>query len=345
MRRGLLAVACTLALASGAGAQEELDAFVAEQMRAQRIPGLAVAIVQDGEIIVAKGYGFADVAAQTPVTPETVFRIASVSKQIIAAGVLRLVDDGRVRLDDPIGRWLEGAPASWDGITVRHLLTHTSGLVRESPGFRADRLQPEAEVIRAAYDLPLRFQPGEKWEYSNLGYFILAEIITRASGLPWSTFLVEEMFLPLGMTSTRASHDRGELDGIAQGYRDNDAWNEAPDFIAARPSGAFFSTVLDLAKWEAALHDGSLLSDSTLAQAWTPVRLNDGSTYDYGFGWQLSTVLGRRAVHHGGGMPGARAYYLRFPDDGLAVIVLMNLDDVDPVAIVNRIAELYLYDG
>ena len=342
----LLLLAATVgAQASPAIAQSDrVDEMVRAEMRRQNIPGLSLAVLRDGRIIKAEGYGVANRALGTPATAQTVYKIASVSKQFIATGIMLLVQERRLGLDDPIGKFVDGAPATWNRITIRHLLAHTSGLVREAPGFDARRLQRDADVIRTAYSLPLSFAPGEKWEYSNLGYFALAEVIRRVTGRPWDEYITEKIFAASGMTATRTTSSRDSVPNRAVGYSDNDRLLVAEDSPALRPSGAFLSTVLDLAKWDAVLRTEDVLRDSTRRQMWVPVRLNDGATYPYGFGWQLGSLDGNRMVHHGGGMPGFRAGFARFVDRGLTVIVLMNLDDVDLDAIVRGVAKVYLND-
>jgi CubicO group peptidase (beta-lactamase class C family) len=324
-----------------AAQSDRTDDFIKAEMRRQNIPGLSLVVLRHGTVIKTAGYGFSNIKRRTPATPETIYKIASVSKQFVAAGILNLVQAGRLDLGDPISRYLKDAPAAWSGITIRHLLTHTSGLVRESPGFDPFKVQTDEAVIRAAYAAPLRFPPGAKWEYSNLGYFVLAEVIHVVTERPWTDYLRERIFSPLEMTSTYPTNTSLALPNRTHGYVDNDALRDAPEWPALRPSGAFLSTVLDLAKWDAALYDGRILADTIRRQMWTPVTLNDGSTARYGFGWILVDVRGHRLVHHPGGMPGARADIARFVDDELTVIVLMNLDDVDIDAIVLGVATLY----
>jgi CubicO group peptidase (beta-lactamase class C family) len=325
-----------------AAQSDRTDEFIRDEMRRQNIPGLSLAVLMHGKTIKTAAYGFSNIKQRTPATPETIYQIASVSKQFIAAGVMSLVQDGQLDLGDSISMYLKDAPSAWGGITIRHLLTHTSGLVRESPGFDPLKVQSDAAVIRAAYAIPLLFAPGARWEYSNLGYFVLAEVMRVVTGRPWADYLNERIFSPLGMTSTYPTNTKIVLANRAQGYVDNNALRDAAAWPALRPSGAFLSTVLDLAKWDAALITGGILTDSTRRQMWTPVTLNDGSSAPYGFGWMLANVRGHRLVHHPGGMPGARADIARFVDDELTVIVLMNLDDVDIDAIVLGVATLYL---
>jgi CubicO group peptidase (beta-lactamase class C family) len=343
MRRRLAPFfALVLLFAPTAVAQtDRADDRIRAEMKRQNIPGLSLAVVKNGELVKAEGYGFANLKLKTAATPATVYKIASASKQFIATGIMLLVQDGRLGLSDPIGKHLEGTPAAWNGITIRHLLTHTSGLVREAPGFDPFKIQRDADVIKTAYPLPLRFAPGEKWEYSNTGYFALAEVISAVAGRPWSEYLAEKVFRPAGMQSTRTTTTE-RVPNLAQGYVDNDAPREAPEWTTVRPSGAFLSTVLDLARWDAALYTDTILSASTRRQMWTPVTLNNGKPYPYGFGWMFASARGHRLVHHPGGMPGFRADIARFVDDGLTIIVLMNLDDVDIDALLEVLAGIYL---
>lgn len=321
---------------------DQTDEYIKAEMQRQRVPGLSVVVLKDGKIIKAQGYGLADRVRKVPATPETVYKIGSVSKQFIAAGIMLLVQEGRLGLGDPITKYLEGSPPAWNGITIRHLLTQTSGLVREAPGFDPFKIQSDADVIRTAYSVPLRFAPGEKWAYSNVGYFALADIIRTVARRPWTEYLTEKIFKPSGMHATRPTNMRAGVPNLALGYSDNDKLVDASDWPALRPSGAFLSTVLDLAKWDAALYTDSILSEASRRQMWAPATLNDGSSHPYGFGWELGSIKGRRQVHHGGGLPGFISEFTRFVDDRLTVIVLMNLDDADVESIALGVADLYL---
>ena len=225
---------------------------------------------------------------------------------------------------------------------MRQLLSHTSGLVRESPGFDGLKAQSDADVIRQAYGVPLQSAPGEKWAYCNLGYFILAETIHRVSGQPWPQFMAERVFKPLGMTATRTTDTLDIVPHRANGYlyRDNQQHNVGP-MLALRPSGAFLSTIADLMKWEAALHAGVVLSKDEQAQMLTPMKLTDGAATQYGLGWMLDDVRGHRRVHHGGTLPGFRAEFSRY-DDSLGVIVLTNADSARTDAIGVEVANHYI---
>jgi len=321
---------------------DRTDEYIRAEMQRQKIPGLSLAVLKDGKVVKIAGYGVADRKSGAAATPETVYKIGSISKQFIATGIMLLVREGRLGIDDPVSKYLDGTPASWSGITIRHLLTHTSGIQREAPAFDPWQVQPDIDVVRSAYPLPLRFPTGSRWEYCNTGYFALAEIISRVSGTPWVDYLRLKVFEPAEMRSTWPTNTTQTLANRATGYTNNGDPREAPNWTALRPSGAFLSTVTDLAKWEARLHTDTPLPEATRRDMWTPVTLTDGATHPYGFGWALEPLNGRRQVHHGGSLPGFISEYIRLVDDGVSVIVLMNMDDADVRALARGVAALYL---
>jgi D-alanyl-D-alanine carboxypeptidase len=341
MRRKHL-VPLLLFLAASAGTRaDSIDDYITSQMKTFHLPGLSLAVIKNGEVIKAQGYGFADVEKQVAATPETVYKIGSVSKQFIATGVMLLVQEGRLGLDDPITKYLIEAPSTWQPVTVRHALAHTSGFVRECPGFDPLKAQSDADLLETAYPVPLRFTPGARWEYSNVGYYALAEVIRRVSGGPWSDYLQEKVFVPSGMNATFPTNTTRTLATLAVGYTGDDNQRRANHWVALRPSGAFLSTVLDLAKWDAMLYTDRILSETTRRLMWTPVRLTDGTPAPYGFGWHVHAGKGPTRVWHGGGMPGFAAHFARFADDRLSVIALANGDDVDLFSVVSGVARLY----
>ncbi len=329
-----------------------IDRAVAEAMAAQQIPGLALGVVRDGRLVLARGYGIANLEHNVPVTPETVFKIGSVSKQFLAAGVLLLAQDGKLALDDPVSRHLAGTPPTWEPITLRHLLSHTAGVIREGPAYTPIRSQPDSVVVQSAFGAPLLFAPGTGWQYCNVCYFALADVIRIRGGQPWPEFMAERVFRPAGMLDTRTTTTTELVPRRASGY----VWQAgqfapAPEVPGLRPSGAFLSTVRDLARWDSVLTRGALLSSASRDEMWTPARLADGTPAragdgddppGYGLGWQIGTLDGRRRIHHGGSLPGFRAQYARYPDQGLAVIVLTNADGARPAAIEAAVARLIL---
>jgi len=343
----LVSIAWILVVALRAQA-DDVDDFVKALMQQRHIPAVSIAVIKDGVLVKAAGYGLADMEHNIPARPDTVYKIGSTSKQFIAAGIMLLVQDGKISVDDKLSKHLEGTPLAWQDITIRHLLTHTSGLEREGPAFDPYKVQPDIDVVKSAYPVPLLFKPGERHEYSNLGYFTLSEVIHRASGKSWEEFLNERIFVPLGMTATRPTSVFDIVANRADGY----VWNEtrfanAENWTASRPSGAFLSTVLDMAKWEAALRTDRILKASTKTEMWTPVTLNSGQKYPYGFGWELDDFPPGQfggdvpSIRHGGSIPGFRAAFTRFPKQNLAVVVLSNLNGAALDLIVGGIAVRY----
>jgi CubicO group peptidase (beta-lactamase class C family) len=337
-----IGIALLLLVSPRAAAADPVDDIVNAELKRQGVPGVSVAILREGRIVKAEGYGLANVELNVRATAQTVYQIGSVSKQLIAAGIMLLAQDGKIGLDDKASRYLANTPPSWEAITVRHLMTHTAGIVNEPPGFDPLKVQSDADVVTSAYSVPLLFAPGADWTYSNTSYFALAQIIRVVSGEPWDAFLQKRLFQPLAMTSTRTTTMEAVANG-ATGYAPaSGKMSIAPLFVAVRPSGAFLSSVLDLAKWDAALGAGSPLSAATLNQMWTPVTLSGGGAYPYGFGWQVDAVAGHKRVHHSGTMPGFRSTIHRYLDDRLTVIVLTNAGNSDPASIARLIAESYI---
>jgi CubicO group peptidase (beta-lactamase class C family) len=337
-------LALCVAAVTGARA-DKVDDYVSAQMSKQHIAGLSLAVSKDGKPIKTKGYGVSNLELNTPATPESVYRIGSISKQFIAAGVVLLSKEGKVGLDDSITKYLEGAPETWQPITVRHALTHTCGLPRESPDFDPVKPKSDVDLIKAAYSTPLAFKPGEKWEYSNVGYFVLAEIIHRASQKPWPQYLQERIFAPLGMNATRPTTNEDLVVSRADGYEWADGKQKnAGILIGIRPSGAFLSTVQDLMKWDAALYSDAFFTQPERDSSWTPVKLTDGSEKPYGFGWRVEKVGTHKLVHHGGTLFGFRAEMARFVDDRLSVVVLTNAGQAVPDKIALGVAAFYMED-
>lgn len=321
---------------------DAVDEIVRSGMAAQHIPGLSLTVLRGGEIVRQSNYGFANLEQQIPVTAQTAFNVGSVSKQIIAAGVMLLAQEGKIDLDASVSRYISDVPDQWRPITVRHLLTHTSGLVRDAPGFSPESDQSVMEVVRTAYPLPLLSPPGAKFEYCNTGYFLLAELIARTSGTSWQSFFETRFFRPLGMTATRPTSRIDLIPRRASGYgwKEGRVENVTP-YRALRPSGAFVSTAADLAKWEKFLVSGELLTRRSREMMWTQARLNNGQHAPYGFGWRLEQVDGRSEIGHAGSLPGFRAYYARYPDEDLTIIALANANNssTEPTRIVRAVAQ------
>ncbi len=328
---------CGAATASGqlvqpsADALTELDRWIENYLDENNIPGGLVAVASRGRIVHLKPYGMANVELSVPVTDSTVFEIGSISKQFVSAAVMLLVQEIRLELDDPIHQYLPDLPSEWLGVTVRHLLTHTSGipdyeeiLTYDVYGFR---LTPE-QVIQSAHSRPMDFAPGEGWYYSNTGYFLLSMIVERVEGHPLGRVLQYRIFDPLGMTQTRMADPEAIIPHRASGY-----WvNKVGELINRRPTetsstlgaGGILTSAYDLAKWDEALYGERLLSAESKAAMWTPVVLPDGESVGYGFGWGVGDYEGLPLQSHGGQVAGFVANLSRFPQQEAAIIVFLN---------------------
>jgi CubicO group peptidase (beta-lactamase class C family) len=323
----------------------KVDDYMKTEMQRQRIPGASLVVVKDGQIILAKGYGLSNVELQVPAKPETIFQSGSMGKQFTATAVMMLVEAGKLSLSDPITKYFTDAPAAWKDITVRHLLTHTAGTTDYPNDFDFRRDYTEDELLKRAEAIPLAFQPGEKWSYSNLGYVLLGILIHKVSGQFYGDFLQERVFKPLGMTTARIISEADIVPNRAGGYRlvkgelKNQEW--VSPSLNTTADGALYLTVYDMAKWDAALYTEKLLKRSSLDQMWTPVKLNNGKTSAYGFGWSLSEVRGHRIVEHGGAWQGFKSCIARYVDDKLTVVVFANLSQANPGRIVYGVAGIY----
>jgi CubicO group peptidase (beta-lactamase class C family) len=310
---------------------DRVDDYVREQMEAHRIPGLALAIIRGGEPTRTSAYGRANLELNVPVTLETVFEIGSITKQFTAACILLLAQDGELSLDDKISRHLASLPPGWSNITVRHLLTHTSGIRNYSghAGFELTKRLTQAQFIAALAALPVDFAPGEKSKYCNSGYNLLGFIVENVSGKTYWDFLAERIWSPLGMTASTNRDPDIIVRHRADGYiRSKGALrNRDSDLTDVFSAGAMVSTVGDVVKWNAALETDKLLGTSSRRQRWTPATLNDGSPSPYGLGWRIGEFNGRTNIGHSGSTSGFSASLQRFPAESLTVIVLCNSDE------------------
>src|ERR1700741_2147514 len=306
----------------------KIDEYLRTQMQAQQIPGVALAVVKDGKIVLARGYGLANVEHQVPVKPETIFQSGSTGKQFTATAVMMLMEEGKLSLEDKITKYFTDAPASWSDITIRHLLTHTSGMTDYPSDFDMRRDYTEDELFQRMKPIPLAFQPGEKWSYSNLAYVMLGILIHKVSGKFYGDFLQERIFKPLDMTTARIISEADIVPNRAAGYRIANGQLKNQDWVSpslnTTADGALYFTVYDMAKWDAALYTEKLLHRSSLEQMWTPVKLNNGQTIPYGFGWGLGVVRGHQILEHGGSWHGFKAQISRYVDDKLTIIVFAN---------------------
>src|SRR2546422_5486987 len=323
----------------------KVDDYIKAEMQRQHIPGLSLAVLKDGQIILAKGYGFANVEHQVPVKPETIFQSGSMGKQFTATAVMMLVEAGNLSLSDPITKFFRAPPAAWKIITARCPLTRTAGTTDYPDDFDFRRDYTEDELLKRAEVIPLSFQPGEKWSYSNLGYVLLGILIHKVSGQFYGDFLQERVFQPLGMTTARIISEADIIPNRAAGYRlvkgelKNQEW--VSPSLNTTADGALYLTVYDMAKWDAALYTEKLLQKSSLKQMWTPVKLNNGKTQNYGFGWFLNEVQGHHIIEHSGSWQGFKAFIARYVDDKLTVVLFVNLAQSDQAKIAHGVAAIY----
>ena len=288
---------------------DEVDDFIKAEMKKLRLPGLAVAVVKEGKIVKAEGYGLANVELNAAVTPDTVFPIASVSKQFVAAGIMLLVEDGKIDLDEKLSKYLKDTPETWKDITIRRLLTHTSGMARDD-SLGMQNAPTETEYFKALAGMKLDSPTGTKWAYSNAGFNLLGMVIRQVSGKDWDVFMRERIFAPLEMTVTRRVSNKDVIPNRAAGYvRAGEKLRNAAVMDRDLAAGGIMSTVKDMAKWDAALYTDKPLSQASREKMWksgtlgdgSPVKMRDGS---YGFGWHLGTVRGHKVIDHGGIRPG-----------------------------------------
>jgi uncharacterized protein (TIGR03435 family) len=332
-----------------------IDRYVASQMKKDRTPGLAVGVYRRGEILLAKGYGLANVELNVPVTPQTIFQSGSVGKQFVSAAVMMLVEEGKIHLDESVVKYFPDAPDWWKPILIKNLLSHTSGLAEYETGERAGPKGPfylrldftEAELAKKVEALPMEAKPGDVWNYRNTNYLLLGIIIQKVTGKHYAAFLQERLFKPWDMTATRLISDADIIPNRASGYEpDGPRRIRNQDFVSptfnSTADGTLYFNVLDLAKWDEALYGTSLLTQSSLDRLWTVYPLNDGNPNPnhYGFGWTISAVNGHRLIEHGGAWQGFTCSISRFPDDSLTVVVLTNFAAGSPGQMTHAIAAL-----
>lgn len=325
---------------------DQVDDYVRTVMAERHAPGVAVTVIKNGQVVKMKGYGVASVEFSVPVTTDTVFEIGSVSKQMTAAGIMLLVEDGKVKLDAPISTYLPNTPEAWKDVTVRHLLTHTSGVKSYTSldGFELFRHLKTDEFIKALSPHPLEFTPGEKNIYSNSGFTLLGHIIQTVSGKPYMQFMRERIFTPLGMTKTADRDPQFIIPNRAAGYEWEIDHLEGRDGVLTdlMGAGSIVSTIADMAKWDAALNGKNFLKPDSRAEWWKQFTFNNGKPSPYGFGWRISDIRGHKLIGHTGQTAGFGAANFRYVDDGVTVIVLTNLGEIGLGGqIAARIAKFY----
>jgi CubicO group peptidase (beta-lactamase class C family) len=361
MRSALRAIGSILLILAAAPAwaqkpaswQREVDRVFAAYDRRDS-PGCAAAIYKDDKIAYERGYGSADLEHAVPITPATVFYAGSVSKQFTAFAAALAIQQGKLGLDDPIRKHLPELPAYADAITVRHLLHHTSGLrdfytLLAIAGRRQDALFDNASILRlAARQSALNFPPGDDYLYSNTGYTLLAIIVGRATGMPFGRYAREQIFAPLGMSSSQFGDDAARLvPGRAYGY----TWGRGGEPRLDTPggervgAGGLFTTVRDLLKWDQNFYTGKVGGKALIEQVQTPGALNSGAPLSYAWGLQIGSYRGLRVVEHSGSLGGYRAHLARYPERHVGIAVLCNLGVIVPGSLVQQIADAVIGRG
>lgn len=339
-----LAGACSSAASAGvvqvpsAPLPDEMTRGWAAGADRSRLAGIAISIVRTGQPDIFWSHGYAELPFRTPITRQTLFPIGSTSKHVTAIGVLRLTEAGVIGLDDPITRHLKDAPATWAPITIRHLLTHTSGLANNwdfFPDF--DRPHPRSELIKRIGAEPLAFPPGSAWAYTSLNYDILGWVIGDLAGMPFAAFMQNRVFDPAGLPHARIDAADEIIPMRAEGYNVEDdrihhSAREAHDLSASGAGGVLFSGA-DIPPWDRALASNTLISKQSTQASLSPVMLSTGRAFPYGFGWYFGQTRGNVFHWHGGSEPGYIAQYVCYPSLGLSVFSAINsfiYSDMDP---------------
>lgn len=300
-----------------------------------------VLVAQDGKVVLDKGYGFANLEWNIPDSPTTKFRLGSITKQFTAASILLLEERGKLKIEDPVKKYLPDAPAAWDKITIYNLLTHTSGIpsFTSFPDYRSTEATPTTpeQLVARFRDKPLNFQPGEKWEYSNSGYVLLGYLLEKVSGESYENFVQENVFKPLGMTDSGYDSNSAVIQRRASGYAPSRNGPVNAGYINMTipfSAGALYSTTSDLLRWEQGLFGGKVVSAASLQKMTTPFK------EDYAFGLGVRTLHGHKVIDHGGGIEGFNTEMAYYPDDKLTVIVLGNLNGGAPGEIASKLASV-----
>ena len=315
-----------------------------------RSPGCAVGVIHDGEFVLRRGYGMANLEHGLPLTSESVFRIGSTSKQFTAASVLLLVEEGKLSLDDDVRKYVPELPEFELPVTIRHLIHHTSGYrdyltLMSLAGVRGDDYYTDEELLEMlSRQKELNFAPGDEYLYSNSGYWLLSQVVRGAGGESLRQYAEEKIFAPLGMDNTHFHDDHTHIvPNRASGYApDGGGYRISMTTLPMVGDGGVFTTVDDLFHWDQNFYDSSINSPRFVEDMQTVGILNDGEELDYAFGLNIGTYRGLRTVSHGGSFVGFRAEMLRFPDQRLTVICLCNRADANPSRRARRVAEVYL---
>nr|WP_250624674.1 serine hydrolase domain-containing protein [Pinirhizobacter soli] len=349
MSAWLVCLAAALACGCTSTPSRQIAAVDVLMQRYQgKVPGASLLVIEDGKAVVSRGYGLAELESGRQAAPDTNYRLASVTKQFTAASILLLVQDGKLSLDDPIHRWLPSLPPTDDGITIRHLLTHTGGLIDYEDIMSPDTRVPlrDADVLKLLEgERRTYFPPGTSYRYSNGGYSLLSLVVEKASGMSFQAFLKQRIFLPLGMTNTLAYVQGGPpVPNRAFGYSLIDGhWTRTDQSMtsAVLGDGGIYSSIDDMAKWDAAFYENRLLSEESRRLAFHPWTKTDDPSIEYGFGWRITG----ETEWHSGETIGFRNVIVRYPKRHFTVVLLTNRNDPEPYRTALDIADVFLGEG
>lgn len=311
---------------------DDLDRYILADMKSRHIPAVVFGVFQDGKILRSGAYGYSNLELRVPATTDTTFEIGSVSKQFTATLILKLMEEGQMSLNDPISKYVASLPEAWREVKLQNLLNHTTGIpdIEEIFGYDSYRNHYTAEeIITVANSRPVAFAAGTKFHYSNTNYYLLALAIQTIDHKTYSQSLQDRIFKPLGMTHTRESDPWAVIPNRASGYMLNDTGeivNRDPmQPTACLGAGTIISTIGDMAKWDDAITHHRILRQDSQEMMWTPTKLTDGSTAEYGFGWFIGSWNKHPNVEHSGGTAGFSCNYRRFTHSGISVMALCNL--------------------
>ena len=355
LKTSIVAAFALLACANPALAQSRgtlvarLDSISAAPVKAGDVAGLTIAVVKGRDTLLMQGYGFADLENRVPVTPQSVFRIGSITKQFTSSAVMQLVEQGKIGLDDDITKYIPNAPVHGRRVLVRHLLNHTSGI----PSYTD--IEPFGAVIRTdlSHDSllaivardSLMFEPGTHFYYNNTGYYLLGMLLEKVTGTPYAQYVAEKLFAPNGLTSTYYCDTKRIIPHRAQGYDRERSGLVNTDYISMDlpfAAGSLCSTPRDLVKWNAQLASGQVVSAASYREMTTPVRFATGRPMTYGFGLTADTIGSHRAISHGGGINGFSALLTYLPADSLTVAVITNTGSAAPGTVTDAVVRAVL---
>lgn len=344
---GLLAIGalCWPGLLNAQRLESKVDSLITEKTPPNG-PGMVMLVARGNEILYHKAFGLANLELEVPMNPGQVFQIGSMTKQFTAIAILKLMEEGKLHVEDDIRRFIPDYPCPQGPITIHQLLNHTSGIkdftrMKSIMDIAHKDLDPK-ELIEFFKGEPLDFAPGTQFKYNNSGYVLLGYIVEKASGMSYEEFIESEVFAPAGMSDSRYTHYREIVPNRAYGYHNREGYTNKMHISMNIPyaSGALMSTADDLLKWQRALLSEKLVSRSTLELAFSPKTLADGTPVEYGYGWHIKTLDGARSLEHGGSVFGFKSMGVYLPENDIYVVGLTNCDCISPTQLVRDIASL-----